>query len=141
MKTSAIARLLLGVACPLLALGCGRSGVETVAVEGTLTFGGQACPAGGTIYFVPISTPAGLPRRPGSAAFDKDGRFRATSFRPGDGLVPGKYCVRIECWRQPPTELTKGVSYVPAGYNPPEVTVERGTRGPLILAIDVPRSP
>jgi hypothetical protein len=123
----------------LVIAGCGRRDVETVPVEGKITFGGEACPAAGAIYFVPTSVPAGLPRRPASGAFDKDGRFRATSFQPGDGLVPGTYTVRIECWRQAPTEIARGVSYVPAGYSPPDVTVERGT--PLSLTFDVPRSP
>jgi hypothetical protein len=123
----------------LLIAGCGRRGTETVPVEGRITFGGQACPAAGAIYFVPLSVPAGLPRRPGSGAFDKDGRFRVTSFLPDDGLVPGTYSVRIECWRQAPTEMARGISYVPANYSPPEVTVERAA--PLTLTFDVPRSP
>lgn len=134
-------RLALATACLLATIGCGQRGPETVAVEGTITFGGQECPAAGTIYFVPVKIAEGLTQRPASGAFDKDGRFRVTSFQPNDGLVPGVYSVRIECWRQQPSEMVRGISYVPAGYSPPEVTVERGKRGPLVLTFDVPRGP
>jgi hypothetical protein len=137
---SAMTRLWLSAACILVVIGCGQRGPETVPVDGKITFGGRECPAAGVIYFVPTSAPAGLPRRPASATFDKDGRFRVTSFQPGDGLLPGSYSVRIECWRQRPSEMSKGISYVPVGYTPPEVTIEQGTRGPRTLTFDVPRA-
>jgi hypothetical protein len=137
---SAITHLLLGAACLLLTAGCAQRGLETVPVEGTITFGGRECPAAGTIFFVPTSVPAGLPRRPASATFERDGRFRVTSFQPGDGLLPGTYSVRIDCWRQTPSELSKGISYVPAGYAPPDVTIEQGTRGSRTLTFDIPKA-
>lgn len=118
--------------------GCGRGGPETVSVHGKVTFAGGPCPGPGTIYFAPIEVPEGLPRRPATADFNTDGQFEATSFTPGDGLVPGRYRVTLTCWKEPPKPYgPPAASFTPPGYQPPELAVERGAIGPIEVNYDV----
>ena len=84
-------------------VGCGSSDrPKTVRVEGTVTLAGKTWPAAGRLYFTPTKPAAGYPRKPGSARFDTSGRFVAGSFADTDGLVPGTYGIRVECWKVPP---------------------------------------
>ncbi len=118
----------------LLLCGCGRGGPALVAVEGTVTRNGGPWPARGTLAFEPVEVAAGAPRLYGMAEFQPDGRFAVTSFRPGDGLAPGRYKVTVESWAEWPTETSPGKgSYVPRAYRdaattPLEVTVPAGQR-------------
>lgn len=106
------------------ALGCRDSHLpERVPVRGVVTFDGGPCPATGSLRFLAVEAKEGLPRRPGRATFDKDGRFTVTSFREGDGLVPGSYRVQIECWQVEPVQGTPGISYIADGYEAPDLTV------------------
>lgn len=69
--------------------GCGEARPRTVAVRGQITYHAQPL-AGGTVTFVPFE--------PGPAAIgviSKHGRFTLTTFRPGDGALPGEYRVMI----------------------------------------------
>ena len=56
--------------------------------------------------------------RPAVGRFDTDGRFRAETFKPDDGLMPGRYQVRIDCWKVPPYGGPESppVSYLPKKY-------------------------
>jgi hypothetical protein len=137
-------QLLFGLAFSLAisTLGCGSSGKGTIPVTGKVTFAGGPPPAKGTITFMPTSGPEGLPKRPGTAVFDESGAFQTTSFKPNDGLIPGTYAVRIDCWKETPStsdpEARERLNYVPKSYQPPEVTVEVG--GPVLdLKFDVPK--
>ncbi len=118
----------------LLLCGCGRGGPALVAVEGTITRNGQQWPARGTLAFEPVEVAAGAPRLYGMAEFEPDGRFTVTSFRPGDGLAPGRYKVTVESWAEWPSEVSPGKgSHVPPAYRdaattPLEVTVPAGQR-------------
>ena len=123
----------------LLLGGCGYDRPSTIAMHGTVTFGGQTPPTAGAIYFAPIEVAPGLPRRPARAMFDADGHFRATSFDDGDGIVPGTYRVRIECWKTPPTMTSAGVSHVPQEFDISDLTVETSQRE-LTFDINVPRA-
>jgi len=109
------------VALLLAALtGCGPARPKTVAVDGRVLFDGQRPPQPGMVYFAPLEPAAGYPRRPGRAAFDADGRFRATSFNDGDGLVPGRYRVAFDCWASPPkAEGLPSKGLVPPPYDNP----------------------
>ena len=75
-------------------------------------------PGSGQLRFVPLKPAKGYVRRPGIAMFDADGRYRARSFKPGDGLFPGEYAVIPSCWEVeqvmggPPAK-----SYLPARYH------------------------
>jgi hypothetical protein len=95
--------------------GCGGSDrPDTIPVRGHLTYDGGDWPMPGRIYFTPLEPAEGFPRRPGTANFDTDGRFSAKTWEDGDGLMPGKYRISIECWKVPPTlQGPSPVSYVP----------------------------
>lgn len=122
-------RAALWLSLVLLTLGCsrGRPGVEIVAAEGQLTFQGGPVPGPGRLLFLPVTRNDGIegarPSRPGSAVFALDGKFRATSWEPGDGLVPGTYAVVVECWQTPPTmDGPPAVSHVPVAYQSAKTT-------------------
>ena len=79
------------------------------------------------------------PRRPASGDFDKTGTFTLTTFTKDDGIIPGKYRVNINCWREPPTLKTKlSANYVPADFKF-EVTIDENADEPVELRIDVPK--
>src|SRR3990170_6421261 len=83
-----------------LTVGCvGGNDLPLVPVSGRVTFDGKSCPKSGTILFVqvPGTGKSGLPTPPARATFGVDGRFEATSFQKGDGLLPGTYQVSISC--------------------------------------------
>ena len=116
---------------------CGPSRPTTIPVRGTITFGGNPPPAEGAIYFAPIRVAEGFDKRPGRARFDTSGKFDATSFADGDGLVPGTYRVRIECWKSPPTMGAPGNSYVPPDFTPPDLDLMTAS-GRQTYDVDVP---
>ena len=99
-------------------------------------------PASGKLFFAPVEPAEGYPRRPGSATFDTRGQFVASTWRDGDGLTPGSYRVRVECWRVPPTMGgPPEKSYLPPQYANPsasdlEVTVQPDS-DPVTLEWDV----
>ena len=120
--------------------GCGGADLPlTIPVSGTVSVNGSSCPGPGSLRFTPIRVADGMPRRPGRADFDTDGRFEVTSFRDGDGLVPGTYRVQLECWQTPPANGQSGVSYLAADYQPPELTVGRDQRS-FVFDIDAPEA-
>ena len=136
--------LLLAAACVVL-FGCGRGGPEVVRVTGKVTFGGGAWPAEGVLYFTPVEPAEGMPARPAPADFDKEGNFTVTSFDEGDGLVPGKYRVAVECWESAPSMDKPGpvISYVAKKYQTAAtsdlvVVIESGS-GTTTVELDVPK--
>jgi len=142
---------LAAVAClAILAAGCGGGGrgVELVRVAGRLTCDGGSMPAAGQVLFVPRQVPGGAtpgrPLRPASATFATDGAFRATSWTPGDGLVPGTYAVVVDCWEVPPTmdgpaaKSFLAPAFGAAATTPLELVVPAGG-GPQDVAFDVAR--
>jgi hypothetical protein len=144
--------LVLAIAVAAVAGGCsgGRRGVELVRISGRLTCDQGPMPAAGQMVFVPRQGAPGAtvsrPLRPGSATFAVDGAFRATSWTPGDGLVPGTYAVVVDCWKVPPTMdgppavSLIGQAYGAAETTPLELVVPVGS-GPLEIAFDLVRRP
>jgi hypothetical protein len=130
--------LILLLACLAATVGCSRRGLEgLVPVAGQVTFAGGPCPDVGYLYFVPATEGGG---RAGSAAFGPDGKFAVTTIVPGDGLRPGDYLVRIQCWQTVPDDSGKGgKSHVPDGFEPPRLTVTAGG-GKRAYSFDVPAS-
>ena len=134
------------ILCLALA-GCGGTQhPATLAVSGRVTLGGGEWPVAGRMYFNSLEPAAGFPRHPGMAEFAADGRFTASTWGHGDGLMPGRYKVGVECWKVPPTMGgPPAVSYVAdshlaAARSPIELTVEAGK--PLSgLEWDIPRNP
>jgi hypothetical protein len=109
----------------LFLCGCGGSS-DAVSVTGRVTLDGGEWPATGMLYFAPIEPAEGFPRRPGTAEFDRDGRFRAQTPPDLDGLIPGRYRVTANCWLEPPSDNpsdpTGGVNAVPAKYQSPQTS-------------------
>ena len=98
--------------------GCDNGMPRTIPVNGHVLFDGKPPPATGTIYFTLAKDAGAGTMRPGIGDFDAEGRFSVTSFEPGDGLLPGAYKLRIECWATPPNMEGKPVkSHVPARYS------------------------
>jgi hypothetical protein len=137
-------RLLSSLALLLVAAiaGCNGDDKGLVPVSGKVTFAGGPPPANGTITFNPIEVAEGRPRRPGRAQFDKEGAFTVTSYEEGDGLVPGTYHPRIQCWNGTPSSSDPGsyerLNYVPANFEPKPIVVDAES-GAVEVTIDVPR--
>lgn len=141
--TSAVLHALRGGAA-LLAIaalpGCGpRDARGLVPVAGRITLDGGSWPKPGTLTFISAdeqpaaaagADPAPQPVRVGFAEFEAEGRFVAQTRRPGDGLVPGRYRVGVNCWLERPDVASPG-----SGPVPPEAV-----RDPLTssLFVDVP---
>jgi len=136
--------VVLATVCGMF-VGCGSgSSLPLVPVSGVVTFSGGPPPKEGLVVFsqLPGSGVKGLPNRPGRATFGADGKFVATTFQPGDGLLPGKYQVRVECVDGVPEVNIPwdAISFVPSTYQPPELVVEEG-KGPIEVSYDVPPNP
>jgi len=103
-----LANLISAVTCLLLMAttvffeGCGSNTYKPVPVEGKVTFGGGAWPKPGILYFNPMESPQGVPKRPATGRFDTDGNLTVSTFEEGDGLLPGSYKIGVECWLNPP---------------------------------------
>jgi hypothetical protein len=103
--------------------GCDNGSPKPTLVKGRITLNGGKWPTAGVLYFNPIEGVEGYPRVPGTADFDADGKFVARTTKPGDGLMPGKYNVRVACWKVIPTmDKPAGVSYLPAKYSDPQLS-------------------
>jgi hypothetical protein len=110
-----------------------------------VTLAGGDLPAGGTLWFTPEEAAAGFAMRPGTADFAADGAYRVKTFVPGDGLLPGRYRVRVDCWKVPPNMEGKPTqSYLPAKYQNPQTSgleLEVKPDGdPITFDIDIPAS-
>jgi hypothetical protein len=111
---TALRILMLGWVFTLL--GCGPTEPKCIPVSGKVTLDGGAVPGPGFIYFNPDPDQTGL-MRPGTAEFDAQGNYKAKTFTPDDGLLPGKYKLRVDCWKTPPNMEGKTVvSYLPGKY-------------------------
>ena len=92
--------------------GCGGpSAPKTVKVCGKVTLDGKPLEAG-QVIFQPVKPAAGYPKRPATASLRADGSYELSSFRSGDGVVPGEYQVSINTRTSGPT---------PEDPNAPEV--------------------
>ncbi|MDZ7615671.1 MAG: hypothetical protein U1E05_01630 [Patescibacteria group bacterium] len=111
-------------------VGCRGNYPATVPVHGRITCNGGAWPGGGNIYFLPEKPADAHGHHPGMASFGPDGTFSAQTFVAGDGLGPGTYVVRIECWKvQPQMGGPPPESHVPSEYlagrkSPPKLVIE-----------------
>lgn len=136
--------ILAGFLALAVSASCRRGDVETVPVEGVLTSGGSSWPVSGTLFFTPVDPAPGLPRRPGWAQFTPEGQFRVTTFRAGDGLIPGKYQAAVEAFASPwRIDQPRPASCVPPQFASPassglEVVVLPGQKK-ITLNWDVPK--
>jgi len=139
----AIARLAALAVCTVPA-GCGPSRPDTVPVRGQVTLGGGDWPGAGMIIFTPVEPAPGFPRRAGRAFFDLQGRFTATTFEEGDGLMPGTYRAAVYCGEVIRDMESVDQGCVPAKYQNPtqsglELTVPAGS-GPIDVDYNIPLS-
>jgi hypothetical protein len=108
-----IVRASIAVSLLLIIAGCARKGgMETAPVSGKVTYRGKALPTG-TVMFVPTEGPAA------TGEIGKDGTYKLTTYREGDGAVIGEHKVTI-------TALQGMEGALPE--------VRSGTPGPLVPA-------
>ena len=142
--TSATRVAIVAFSLSALLPGCGSGGPERVPVRGRITFNGGEWPAPGSLYFVPIAPANGYPQKPGSAPFDVDGKFIAETLQSGDGLVPGRYQVGVNCWAEPyrmggpPRKSHVPVEYRDAATSGFEVDIDALANVDIVLNFDVP---
>jgi hypothetical protein len=80
-----------GVAMALLILvaaGCGPRDPKTYPVKGTVTLDGKPV-AGAGVMLIPAAG------RPAHAATDQNGNFTMSTFREGDGALPGENAITV----------------------------------------------
>ena len=128
------------------ASGCGDAAPdkpETVPVSGLVTLDGRAWPAPGSLFFRMAEPADGFPKKSGSAEFGKEGQFVAQTFANGDGLIPGRYQVGVNCWAEPyKMGAPPRKSYVPKKYQDAatsgfEVVVDANASEGISLKFDV----
>ena len=111
------------------AAGCGGGPPQPVAVRGQITYYGRPL-AGGTVTFVPAELGP-----PATGQIQPDGQYALTTFRPGDGALPGRYAVmviavgdtagRLPDEANPPAALLVPRKY--ASHRTSDLTVDVGT--------------
>lgn len=116
MASTGMARVLPVVLVVLT--GCG--GPRPVPVHGKITRDGVPIPRATLIF-----SPVGAGSRPASGTADGDGRYAATTDRPGDGLMPGEYRVAV----QPAVVPEVGAEGKKARPNVPPRYTDPGTSG------------
>ena len=127
--------------------GCGDAAPKTpktVAVSGTVTLDGREWPAPGSLFFRVVEPADGFPKKSGSAEFGKKGQFVAQTFVDGDGLIPGRYEVGVNCWAEPykmggpPQKSHVPKKYRDAGTSGLEAVVDTNASEGMSLNFDVP---
>ena len=141
------ANLALPVLFAAIVSGCGDAASKTpntVAVSGTVTFDGGEWPAPGSLFFRVVEPAGGFPKKSGSAEFGTDGQFIANTFVEGDGLIPGRYEVGVNCWAEPYKmgDPSPRQSHVPKEYRDPAtsgfvVVVDADASEEMSLELDV----
>jgi len=134
-RTSSIVHLCLLI----LLAGCSDNGLEMVRVGGQVTFEGRELPKYCKVYFHPIEVPAGLPKRPAASRLGEDGRLSVTSWKKGDGLVPGTYEVKIQYYDpKPGADLTSDDGWVGKSHQVENLVIKPGTKRPIEVRYTVP---
>jgi hypothetical protein len=116
-RRAALQTLGLALAFAIGLPGCGgdAGAAGTVPAGGTVTVNGKPLETG-QIQFVPAEG------RPASGEI-KDGRFTLSTYKDGDGAIPGKHQVAIVATKEVPAKKRGGepesVSLVPQSYASP----------------------
>ncbi|MBX3427225.1 MAG: hypothetical protein KF688_16220 [Pirellulales bacterium] len=130
----------LSLVCVLAALGCGpQAPFQYIPVSGRLTYeDGQPIPASGIrlgFAVQDVEPRNGAHPRPAEAVVNAAGDFSsATSYRPGDGLIPGKHKVAIYYATDAQGKLLVPKDYAHASTTPLVVSTDV-----LPIEIKVPR--
>jgi len=81
---------------PLALAGCGGNHrPTTIAVTGRISYAGRPL-AAGAITFYPDEVRKETTARPALGVIDEHGHYSLSTFRTGDGVMPGAYRVSIE---------------------------------------------
>ncbi len=121
----------LGIAVALTLLlvsGCNSGdeyGPAPVPAGGTVKFNGE--PIDGTVHFLPNDG------HPASGKIEK-GKFTLSTYKDGDGAVPGEHQVAVVCTKEKPARTKGGEPEIE--YVVPKSFATPGTSG---LVIEIPR--
>jgi hypothetical protein len=140
-------RAWLGCAlCALLAVGCADiSDVpKTVAVSGVVTYNGEPLTRG-EVVFVPKDTTVGRSSR---GEIGPGGKYSLTTFREGDGVIPGEYSIFVSSYEDPPPPTEeeaanppaappKGKPAIPTRYLDPKTSGLTATVGDSATVVDL----
>ena len=93
MKIHQVNLLLIGCLGPMVLLGCGSGGPETIPVFGTVTFEGRERPEACRLFFRPIESTGAA--RPAVSQTAEDGTYEVKAFKNAEGLLPGTYSLNV----------------------------------------------
>jgi hypothetical protein len=124
MSRTSMAAAIGSVVCCLMLAGCGGSGLETVAVDGTVTYDGKPLEIG-IVRFVPLD-PEGMMA---TGTLKPGGKYELAT-RNSDGILEGDYKVTVESFliddTVPEKDRELGIggktSAIPTKYSDPETS-------------------
>jgi hypothetical protein len=105
-----------------LVLGCGGDKAGLLPVSGTVKFSDGTVPQGesAVIWFEPTES-----GKAASGTIDGNGGFELMTFKPGDGVKPGRYKVTPKVYTNYRTQsLAVPAKYANAATTPLEATVD-----------------
>jgi hypothetical protein len=79
------------VVLAIVAAGCGQSGPTTIPIHGEVLHNGNPLQEGLVVYLPKNSDNT----RQASGRIQRDGTFELTTFKSGDGVVPGEYSIIV----------------------------------------------
>jgi hypothetical protein len=103
-----LTKYLVLLAITALASGCGDSNPKTYPVSGVVTLDGKPVP-GATVTFIPDDSKS----KSAATNCDAQGKYSMSTFKQGDGAIPGSYKVIV-------AKYQKGAEENPYGDKPPE---------------------
>lgn len=107
--------MILSVIC--VASGCGGATTpQPVPVQGTVFWKGVPMTTG-RVQFVPKDPTVG---RPAAGDVDKSGNYELSTFKPGDGAIPGKYKIQVFPFDFNAEVTAKVYKDIPEKYQDPE---------------------
>lgn len=140
-----VAAVVVAVCCLVPLAGCGRKAVApTAAAAGVLTCDGKPLP-GMNLTFTPVAG------RSATGTTDAEGRFSLSTFKRGDGAVPGKHRVTLSspstdepmpgtpeaaAWK--PAALRFAKKYAAPGTTDLEVEIPAGGNTAIVLDVEGP---
>lgn len=110
----------------LIVCGCNRSPV--VPVSGTISFPDRDTPEVCRLSFVPLDTDEGVAIRPNGATMEADGTYRLTPHQGVEGLLPGRYSIRVSYFDLKPNgNPDREADWKEYTYDAGELLVEEGS--------------
>jgi hypothetical protein len=105
-----------------LLTGCSRGGPETIPVYGKVSFPGREFPKFCRLYFHPIEAELS---RPSMATPETDGSYEVNAFPNSEGLLPGKYGVKVSYFDlKPGADPNSETGYAESAYDAGELVVD-----------------